>query len=73
MLISGSFVVQFFDDMLWEESDLDIYLQEGPRVRDFCGYLTRKEEYVLVEEKPAENSLYPSDDILRVSRYEFLK
>jgi hypothetical protein len=27
-LISGGFVIQFLDDILWPESDLDIYVEE---------------------------------------------
>jgi hypothetical protein len=34
-LISGSFVIQFLDDVLWEESDLNIYIQKGEACFEF--------------------------------------
>ena len=43
-VISGSFVVQFFDDDFWKGSDLDIYV-EREVAAIFGTYLARKEGY----------------------------
>jgi hypothetical protein len=45
-LISGSFVLQFFDGVVWEESDLDLYIPEAKATR-LGHYLITKEEYQL--------------------------
>ncbi|KAH7356850.1 hypothetical protein BKA65DRAFT_495597 [Rhexocercosporidium sp. MPI-PUGE-AT-0058] len=43
-LISGSFVIQFFDDTFWKESDLDIYV-ERESAAAFGTYLCQNEGY----------------------------
>ncbi|KAL5324180.1 hypothetical protein ACEPPN_008724 [Leptodophora sp. 'Broadleaf-Isolate-01'] len=43
-LISGSFVIQFFDDSFWKESDLDIYV-ERESAAAFGTHLCQKEGY----------------------------
>ena len=55
-LISGSFAIQFFDGVVWDESDLDIYV-EGARGEGGEGdaaigrYLMEKEGYKLQTSK----------------------
>ena len=50
-VISGSFALQFFDDILWSESGLDLYVQDGKRAVDLQTYLLEKEGYRQVGEK----------------------
>jgi hypothetical protein len=45
-LISGSFVIQFFDGVVWEESDLDIYIHEV-EAAELGHYLVTEESYEL--------------------------
>ncbi|KAF2489868.1 hypothetical protein BU16DRAFT_531300 [Lophium mytilinum] len=44
-LISGSFVLQFFEGVFWEESDLDVFIRNDGRERAFAAYLIHKESY----------------------------
>lgn len=44
-VISGSFAIQFFDDVFWPESDLDLYVQ-SEHAENFRKYLCGKEGYV---------------------------
>lgn len=44
-LVSGSLAVQFFERVVWKESDLDIFIQEGKDAKAFGKYLTEKEGY----------------------------
>jgi hypothetical protein len=46
-LIAGSFATQFFDNVLWKESDLDIYIQDGEGAAAFANHLRLTEEYTL--------------------------
>lgn len=49
-LISGSFVLQFFERVTWEKSDLDIFV--GHRdVQSFRRYLVQEEGYRLVSDR----------------------
>ncbi|PVH84600.1 hypothetical protein DL98DRAFT_611435 [Cadophora sp. DSE1049] len=43
-IISGSFVLQFLDDVTWLESDLDIFVPKG-NAKHFGEYLMEKEGY----------------------------
>ena len=45
-LISGSFVIQFFDGVVWEESVLDIYIHET-KAAELGHYLVTEEGYEL--------------------------
>ena len=45
-IISGSFVLQYFERVYWEESDLDIFILDGIDADDFCHYLIRGEGYI---------------------------
>ncbi|KAF2806278.1 uncharacterized protein BDZ99DRAFT_523738 [Mytilinidion resinicola] len=47
-LISGSFVLQFFEGVFWEESDLDVFIRNDGRERAFAAYLTHREGYECV-------------------------
>ncbi len=49
-LISGSFGLQFFDRVVWEDSDLDIYVKgnwEDAGPNSFCEHLVQVEGYTL--------------------------
>lgn len=39
-LISGSIALQFFERVIWRESDLDIYVQEGPQAEAMAHYVS---------------------------------
>ncbi|MCJ1467351.1 hypothetical protein MMC07_005975 [Pseudocyphellaria aurata] len=44
-LVSGGFATQFFERVLWKESDLDIYIEKGHEADAFGAYLISKEGY----------------------------
>ena len=50
-LISGSFALQFFEGVIWPESDLDIFVEDGPGSRSLCDYLTNEEGYSRVQDR----------------------
>jgi hypothetical protein len=39
-LISGSIALQFFERVVWRESDLDIYVQYGPKAEAMAHYVS---------------------------------
>ncbi|RYP78129.1 hypothetical protein DL770_006919 [Monosporascus sp. CRB-9-2] len=49
-LISGSFALQFFERVVWPESNLDIMIQEGAGLEEMKGFLIDKERYRLDSE-----------------------
>lgn len=53
-LISGSFALQFFERVLWKESDLDMFVQQGHGAEAFCRYLCMEEGYVLAKSQGRE-------------------
>ena len=62
--ISGSFVLQFFERITWEKSDLDIFVNrhDAPRFEE---YLVQKEEYGLV--RTADQDEYTMGGLTQVS------
>jgi hypothetical protein len=47
-IITGSFMLQFLDDVLWENLDLNIYVQQGAGgVEAICDHLCHAERYTL--------------------------
>lgn len=46
-LVSGSVALQFFERVVWRESDLDVFIEEGENAGTFHKYLTEKEYYKL--------------------------
>ncbi|KAK0107305.1 hypothetical protein ONS95_004002 [Cadophora gregata] len=68
-LISGSFVIQFFDDDFWKGSDLDIYV-EREAAAAFGTYLAQNEEYRFEKSSTIEHNydlsgIYKTDTYLR--------
>lgn len=49
-LISGSFALQFFERILWEGSDLDIFVESGQRALELEKHLVNIEGYRLSRE-----------------------
>lgn len=49
-LISGSFAIQFFERVMWKESDLDIFIGQGPGAEALEDYLCKQEGYSLSHE-----------------------
>jgi hypothetical protein len=50
-LISVGFVVQFFDNVLWKEFDLDVYVHDSPSALAIGEYIRDEEGYVKDAEK----------------------
>lgn len=50
-LISGSFALQFFEGVVWKNSDLDIFVQ-GTNQEKLAQYLVASERYSLTKEQP---------------------
>ncbi|KAL9605024.1 MAG: hypothetical protein Q9179_001655 [Wetmoreana sp. 5 TL-2023] len=53
-LISGSFVIQFFERVTWKESDLDIFIEQGPGALALEKYFCEQEGYGFSYESPRE-------------------
>lgn len=64
-LVSGSVAIQFFERVVWKESDLDIYIEEGEKATAFGNYLTEEEGYEF--QRATENGPYKMHDIKQVS------
>ena len=50
-IVSGSFALQFFDRVVWPESDLDIFILDSRR-EGFMAYLCESEGYVCDTKEP---------------------
>jgi hypothetical protein len=62
-LISGSFIIQFFDYIFWKESNLNMYIQEGEGVSAFGQYLCRNDGYRLENESIGQDTYDMGDAI----------
>ncbi len=60
-LISGTFVLQYFERVLWEESDLDIFIKQGDGADASGRYLVKEEGYVLVKTQGTEAGYVDND------------
>ncbi|MCJ1267056.1 hypothetical protein MMC22_006941 [Lobaria immixta] len=65
-LVSGSVAVQFFERVLWKESDLDIFIEEGKDAKAFGKYLTEREGYNF---SGTSSGVYNAIDIEEVHTY----
>lgn len=66
-LISGSFALQFFDDVTWKESDLDIYLKDNEAsISEIVGYLEQREGYMKQAEREPEEGSYMESPVVKV-------
>lgn len=54
-LISGSFALQFFERVVWPDSDLDIMVQEGEDLERMAKHLIESEGYKMVSENDFTN------------------
>ncbi|RYP70459.1 hypothetical protein DL769_004948 [Monosporascus sp. CRB-8-3] len=72
-LISGSFALQFFERVVWPESDLDIMIPEGHGLEEMAGFLIDKEGYRLDSETETTVKVaadhYPSLDVTKCQTY----
>ena len=44
-IVSGSVALQFFERVVWKDSDLDIFIRHGENAEAFEKYLTEEEGY----------------------------
>lgn len=65
-LISGSFALQFFERVFWDESDLDIFVQDGRGSGELGLYLAEEEGYVLDSTKGRDRRDYIQPDIVEI-------
>ena len=61
LIIFSSFVIQFFDDVFWKESNLDMYVQSGEGVSACGQYFLREEGHRFVEESIEQDAYAESD------------
>jgi hypothetical protein len=54
-LISGSFALQFFERIIWRDSDLDVYVEDRKSPDALGDYLVGHEGYALQSTKTVEN------------------
>ena len=57
-LISGSFAIQFFERVNWNESDLDIFVEGETGAAEFEQYLCEREGYHFDHELGADSEMY---------------
>ena len=57
-LISGSFAIQFFERVTWNESDLDIFVENKNDAAEFEQHLCEREGYRFVREQDHNGELY---------------
>ena len=65
-IISGSFALQFFERVVWPESDLDVFVHQD-HYESLSTFLTMREGYTLTDARVLED--YPSFGIKRVLVY----
>ena len=46
-LISGGIALQYFERVIWKESDLNIYVQDGPKARALAQYVSTPFENIV--------------------------
>jgi len=63
-LISGSFAIQFFDGVIWNESDLDIFVEDGEGAIELGRHLVEKEGYESTS--VTDNKRYSMSDLVKV-------
>lgn len=64
-LVSGSVALQFFERVVWKESDIDIFIEQGENAEAFGNYLIEQEGYKFI--KATENDEYMRPAIVEVS------
>lgn len=69
-LISGSFALQSFERVFWDESDLDIFVQDGRGSGELGLYLAEAEGYVLDSTKRRPRSDWIQPEIVEVGAEE---
>lgn len=65
-VVSGSFALQFFDRVVWPDSDFDIFVPYGDQTRAFGRYLVRDEGYKILRTTHDNSKLYRIDGIAKV-------
>lgn len=65
VLISGSFAIQFFERVTWEESDLDLYAEAGTSTEALEKYLCKNEGYRIIRQTGGLD-YWPIDDWIEV-------
>ncbi|KAL8686449.1 MAG: hypothetical protein Q9218_007098 [Villophora microphyllina] len=68
VLISGSFAIQFFERVTWDESDLDLYAEQGPNAEALEKYLCEQEGYKFARETGG-TEYWPIDDWLETRTF----
>ncbi len=63
-LISGSFAVQFFERVMWHDSDLDLYVEDGPGYEALCKFVVDVEGYR--PSNPTDLSSYEGKGLVEV-------
>ncbi|RMZ88245.1 hypothetical protein DV736_g4532, partial [Chaetothyriales sp. CBS 134916] len=66
-LISGSFALQFFAQEQWPESDLDIFVEQGPAMESLERHLQEDEHYCLIS--TADHSEYAMRTLVQIRTY----
>lgn len=64
-LVSGSLALQFFERVVWNDSDMDVFITKGDGATEFSRYICRRENYLYNESKTSAK-IYPEDDISQV-------
>ena len=64
-LVSGSLALQFFERVVWNDSDMDVFMTKGDGATEFARYICRRENYLYNESKSTDK-IYPEDDISQV-------
>ena len=57
-LISGSFAIQFFERVNWNEADLDIFVEQYEDAEEFQQYLCEREGYRFEREQGEDSEVY---------------
>ncbi|KAJ4387135.1 hypothetical protein N0V93_007724 [Gnomoniopsis smithogilvyi] len=75
-LIAGSFALQFFEQVNWSNSDIDLYAKMGDNMEAMDSYLIKKEGYMRAPNTRLEESDYggyettnPHGDVIEVRTY----
>lgn len=73
-LIAGSFALQFFEQVSWPGSDIDLYANMGENMESMDSYLIKEERYIRAPPTRLEESEYggyettnPHCDVIEVS------
>lgn len=65
-LVSGSVALQFFERVVWKDTEMDVFILKGEGAENFCRYIQEREGYFLAEGGKEKVDEYCVNDVSEV-------